>query len=226
MYELLCGGIKTIDGEAPDWNEIRKMPLVSAEVVVRDCFLPYKVNTNIDYIANCVVSGCREKPIKGSIDFMDIPIIFSDDEEPYLHEFADEDDHVVITGNGKEVLRIISETFRDPTIGDFIDCEKDGTLHDKLRFLKKIILKCLVDIDGFAPAEEKLDFAEIKKRYAYELIKFPNSMDINRIQRKLRTYGLQPKVEFVGQCGTKDFTRIEIDDFFASALRQISEGLN
>ncbi|TGL39630.1 hypothetical protein EHQ53_14000 [Leptospira langatensis] len=235
MMDLIIGGTESLGSFEPDISIVKKIPLVSAEVLCTEIFKQYAISTKVENLYVCPFGHrtlhelTKEEDTRDDLSKLKIKYDSGDSLSPYQIDL-DSTNEIVVTSDGSdhEAVRIRSLIFRDPTLEDFISIQNDSTQKNPLRALKKVYLNCLIDLDGDVDDEQvhgSEDMIEtLKNRYSYELLAFPDIRDLNKVSYLLRTYGYQNEIEVVcGDCGKVFEDRVEWTGFFAYALRSVSK---
>lgn len=232
MLSILESGIESIEGEKPELSELKDLPIVSAEFCVTEIFKEYSISSKVENIYKCPRCGYLIKHEENEDedsrdDILKIPIKYSTNNNPYELNLS-KNNTVKIISNDKVTAEFHSFKFRDPTLGDLIRLQSDQTKNDPYKALMKLNYDCLIDVDGHLYEEDfSDDIEQIKNRYLYEIMDFPDIRDFNKISNLFRTYGYQNKIDLIcPECEKKFDGRIEWTGFFAYALRStaMSEG--
>jgi hypothetical protein len=233
MLSLVEGSIENIDGRKPTIEDIRTMPIVSAEYVIIEAFKKYKLPTKVEGVYPCPRCGTKiicehNKQEDTRDDIVELPIIydrFNEFMKPnHTGEYDYKQDYFKLELSDDEKLQfgddtfIHSITFRDPTLEDLVKIQADATLQTSSSRQKKLYTMCIVDIEFMHPTID--NWEDIKKRYLYELVRFDDYRTFDKITVGLRRFGFYPfKERGCHNCKKVWESAVDFTSFFVSALR-------
>lgn len=221
-FAFLDGSIAEINGERPTISQVRNIPLISAELIIKEAFKLYGIDTKVESIHICPRCNYRiineENEISDTrFDIDDLEVLYSEDSEPYVLHLKDP---IIVEGKKEILLEVTSQTFRDITIGDLIQVENDPTLKTPISQMKKAYYMCLTDMDGrLGPSLVGKDTDALKKMFPFELMSYPDMRDFNSVTKLLRKYGIQNQKQMeCPNCNKKFSDKVEFTSFFVSSL--------
>lgn len=220
---FIQGSITEIDNAPPTIQHLKNIPLVSGEIIVKEAFKLYGVDTKVESVHKCPRCGSmiineQVEEYDNRFDIDNLEIINSEDGEPYILELVDP---IILNGSKGMLLEIYSQTYRDICFKDLLKVENDPTLKSPISQMKRSYYECLIDLDGKVGAElsMKSDIDSLKKVFPFELLSFPDMRDFNNITKTLRKFGIQNNIDLVcDNCKKKFKDRIEFTSFFVSSL--------
>lgn len=232
MLALLEGSVASIDGVKPTLAQLKKMPIVSAEVVIVEAFKKYDVPTLVEGVYPCPRCGNKiiheETKSEDTRDnILDLKIKydrFDDLMKATSENYNYKEAYFKLELSDSEKLQFGDDTFvhgitfRDPTVEDMIDIQNDATLQTPSSQQKKLYFKCIAGIDFLHPSIE--DWQVIKNRFMYELVRFDDYRTFDKVSVGLRQYGYYPFIELgCGNCRKVWEAAIDFTGFFVYALR-------
>lgn len=228
ILHLMNGSLSDLDNGG--LNALKDIPIINSEVIAIEAFKLYKLPTKLEGVYPCPRMGCNHKIIHEETkesdtrdDIAEMPITYfegTDISDSYFTLHLDAGDEVKIYSRGDVICTISSITFRHPTIGDLISIENDPTLKKSASRLKKLYHSCIVSANFVSLDESITSVDVIKNRYPYEMLKFDDYRQIDRITVGLRKYGIYPFVAITcPNCGKEFEAAVDFTGFFAYALR-------
>lgn len=219
-----------LEGSVKDGADLRFMPLINAEYVVREAFKLYEIDTRVEGVYGC--PACRHQNIhrEGSDedtrdDVGGMEVFFCDHDEPYEMELGKGREVEIwasVDGEKRQVALLNKYSFRDPLIDDLLKIEGDRTLDTSTKRLNRLFRMCLVDLDGVID-DATLDVEKIKTRYSNDILNFPDFRDFQRMSLITREFGLEHFIKVnCENCGKHFESAVDFTGFFVSALTSIS----
>lgn len=222
-----------LEGSVKDGADLRYMPLINAEYVVREAFKLYEIDTKVEGVYSC--PACRHNNIhreSGDEDTRDdvanLAVHFDERDEqglPYVMELAKGREVEIwasVEGEKKQVAILNKYSFRDPLLDDLIKIEGDRTLDTSIKRLNKLFRMCIVDLDGVID-DANLTVDKIKTRYPEDILNFPDFRDFQEMSLITREYGLEHFIPIgCENCGKHFESAVDFTGFFVSALTSIS----
>jgi len=218
--------LSLLEGSVVDGKDLRFMPLINAEFVVREAFRLYDLETKVEGVYQC--PSCRHQNIHreggdedNRDDVANLEVYYSEDEKPYelnLSSGREVEIKAIIGGEKRTVAVLNKYVLRDPTLDDLLKIEADKTLDTSTRRLNKLFRMCLIEIDGIVEGAD-LDLKTIQNRYQNMILNFPDFRDFQKLSTITRTYGLEHFIAIdCENCGKKFESAIDFTGFFVSAL--------
>ncbi len=215
-----------LEGSVKDGVDLRYMPLINAEYVVREAFKLYEIDTKVEGVYAC--PACKHQNIhrEGAEDdtrddVANLEVYFSEDEEPYILDLANGREVGIwasVEGEKRQVALLNKYSFRDPLLDDLLKIESDKTLDTTVKRLNKLFRMCLVDLDGVIE-DATLTTEKLKNRYPNDILNFPDFRDFQKLSLITREYGLEHFIPIgCENCGKKFEAAVDFTGFFVSAL--------
>lgn len=228
MLDFMDGNVLSEDGEPIPSNELRKMPIVSAEVVIVELFKMYGLPTKVEGVYACPRFGCGHKVVQeetkesdNRFDIQDLDVIVCNGDDV---NFRLELNTPIICGSEEKKLTITALTFAPVTIGDMIRVSSDHTIKKESRFTKKIFLTALIDMDANYTGQEEMTIEKAKNRFQFDILEFPDIAHQNTLILGMRKYGLRLLQDLTcPKCGKEWQAPVPFLVFFAYALKYASE---
>ena len=219
-----------LEGSVKDGADLRYMPLINAEYVVREAFKLYEIDTKVEGVYAC--PACRHQNIhreSGDQDTRDdvanLEVYFCEHEDPYEMELSKGREVEIwasVEGEKKQVALLNKYCFRDPLLDDLLKIESDRSLDTSTKRLNKLFRMCLVDLDGVID-DASLTVEKIKTRYPDDVLNFPDFRDFQRMSLITREYGLEHFIKIgCENCGKNFESAVDFTGFFVSALTSMS----